>query len=116
MIETPLYVGPLHGPDLQIIAPLAEDPRIGEIGRRLNREWGAAMGYSVSETVAWCRTLAASQTEALMIATRSRLAVGAALLVQCDLPNRDQHSPWLSSLFVHPRNEAVAPVQPWRFP
>lgn len=102
MIQTALFAGPLPASDLQVVAPVAGDPRIELVARWLNREWGAAMGYSVADTIGWCRGLTESKAETLIVASRSGSAVGVAALVRCDLPIRVGFTPWLSSLLVRP--------------
>lgn len=77
-------------------------PAIAHVARRLNEEWGRQQGYRPAVTLAWCRTLAGSQTEALLCASIGDEIVGMAALTVCDLATHTHLTPWLSSLLVEP--------------
>jgi GNAT superfamily N-acetyltransferase len=74
------------------------------IAQWLNEEWGHGRGYTYEDTLSWCRDLANSESEVVICAKLAERPVGAALLVDCDLPSHPHFGPWLSSLFVVPEH------------
>ncbi|MBK8157504.1 MAG: GNAT family N-acetyltransferase [Rhodospirillaceae bacterium] len=70
----------------------------------LNAEWGRELGYTLDETIAWCRDVANSSVEDLLVARQQDICVGSAMLLKDDLYRGDELSPWLSSLYVRPEN------------
>lgn len=87
---------------MNIIDAGPDDPLIDSVARTLNAEWGVALGYSIADTTAWCRDVAGSPTECVLIAVASERAIGTVLLVENDLPEKPALAPWLSSLWVAP--------------
>lgn len=78
----------------------ADSPLLPEAAGWLNRQWD--LGYTVAETLSWCRDLARAEDEAVLLAKAGERLLGIAVLTLCDLEARRDLSPWLSSLFVAP--------------
>lgn len=70
----------------------------------LSAEWGQELGYTLDETVAWCRDIANSPVEDLLVARQQDKCVGSAMLLKDELYQGDEFSPWLSSLYVRPEH------------
>ena len=87
---------------MEIIDAGPDNPLIDSIARTLNAQWGVELGYGVGDTTAWCRDVAASSTQCVLIAVASERAIGTVFLVENDLPEEPALAPWLSSLWVAP--------------
>ena len=69
----------------------------------LSTEWGLADGYSLDDTTEWLREAALKTPgEDAIVAIADDQPVGIAMLVACDLPRRQDLTPWLSALYVLP--------------
>ena len=66
----------------------------------LNAEWGAAQGYSLDQTLAWCRDTAGDHDQCVLAACADAQLLGAVLVVHCDLPSHAHLRPWVSGLYV----------------
>lgn len=60
------------------------------------------MGYTVEDTVEWCRGVASDADESMLCLFDAAKPVGVAMLVENDLAERPALGPWLSSLYVLP--------------
>lgn len=75
-----------------------------QVARWLNEEWGAFHEASLEDTRDWLRSvLDRRPDECILVAYVDGHAVGVAMLVACDLPERSELAPWLTSLYVLPK-------------
>ena len=81
-----------------------DSPDLLTVATWLNAEWGYELGYTLDETVAWCREIAKSPVEDLLVARQQDRCVGSVMLLKDDLYRGDELSPWLSSLYVRPEH------------
>ena len=86
------------------ITPLGEVPdALPLCAQWLNTEWDHEQRYTLDETAKWLREIVGSKAgEAALVASGADRPVGICLLVECDLDQRAELTPWLSSLFVRP--------------
>ena len=75
-------------------------PHLPTIAAWLNAEWGAAQGYSLDQTLAWCHDTAGDDEQCLLAALADEQLLGAVLVVHCDLPSHAHLRPWVSGLYV----------------
>jgi len=88
---------------LEIAAPQDAGETLAQVARWLHGEWGAFHGADLEDTRVWLQGVLDNRPEeALMVACADGEPVGVALLVACDLPERSELTPWLSSLYVLP--------------
>ena len=92
----------MEQPDTYTIAELDQrSPHLPAIAEWLNAEWGAAQGYSLDQTLAWCRDTAGDDDQCLLAACADEQLLGAVLVVHCDLPSHAHLRPWVSGLYVN---------------
>ena len=84
----------------QIVELDTRSPHLSNIAAWLNAEWGAAQGYSLDQTLAWCRDTAGDDDQCLLAALADEQLLGAVLVVHCDLPSHAHLRPWVSGLYV----------------
>ena len=82
-------------------------PHIASVAQWLSEEWGASLGYDLSDTLAWCEELAGTQHETLIAATRDDIPIGSIAVVQCDLEGYGHLRPWLSCFYLLPAERGM---------
>ena len=95
---------------MQILDAKDNGQFLPELARALHEEWGAEQGYTFEETLEWCRDVAASTVETILVAVEADQLVGTASLVENDLGAPTEYTPWLASLWIDPaqRKKGIA--------
>ena len=86
-----------------------QSPHLPVVAKWLNDTWEKSQGYDLSDTFVWCNQLVGATNETIIIAISNGRPVGTVSVVECDLKDRQDLTPWLSSLFVpsHERGKMV---------